>query len=111
MRAIGAAAEAADVEPFLVGGSVRDALVGRRATIDLDVTLVGADCPTFARIAELTCGLITRRSQFGTAKLKLNSLEVDLAMARAEEYPHGRAVCLSFVGERWKRTCPGATFR
>ena len=86
-RTVGAASEAANVEPFLVGGSVRDALVGRKATIDLDITLVGADDTTFDRIAELTNGQISRRSQFGTAKLQIDSLEIDLAMARAEEYP------------------------
>ena len=87
MRAIGAAAESASAVPFLVGGSVRDALADDQATIDLDVALVGADDATFARIAELTGGQISRRSQFGTAKLQLDSLEIDLAMARAEDYP------------------------
>ena len=87
MRAIGAAAESADAVPFLVGGSVRDVLAVDQATIDIDIALVGADDATFARIAELTGGQISRRSQFGTAKLQLDSLEIDLAMARAEDYP------------------------
>ena len=86
-RAIGAAADASGVLPFLVGGSVRDVLVDQQATADLDVALVGADSTTFDRIADLTGGRITRRSQFVTAKLQIDSLEVDLAMARAEEYP------------------------
>ena len=95
MRAIGAAAESAGAVPFLVGGSVRDALADDQTTIDLDVALVGADDATFARIAELTGGQISRRSQFGTAKLQLDSLEIDLAMARAEDYP--RPGSLPFV--------------
>ena len=86
-RTIGAAAEASGVLPFLVGGSVRDVLVRQQATVDLDVALVGADSTTFDRIADLTGGRITRRSQFVTAKLQIDSLEVDLAMARAEDYP------------------------
>ncbi len=87
VRAVGAAAEAADVDPFLVGGSVRDLLLARADALDIDITLVGADGSTFTRIAELTGGQITRRSQFVTAKLQLDSLEIDLAMSRAEEYP------------------------
>ena len=86
-RDVGAAAESADVLPFLVGGSVRDALMGRETIVDLDIALVGADSKAFSRIAEFTCGQISRRSQFMTAKLQLDSLEIDLAMARAEEYP------------------------
>ena len=85
-RAIGAAAEAAHVVPFLVGGSVRDLISGRADSVDIDITLVGADVTTFVHIAELAGGQISRRSQFATAKLRLDSLEVDLAMARAEEY-------------------------
>ena len=87
LRAVGTAAEAASVAPFLVGGSVRGALVDDQGTFDLDIALVGADDATFARIAELTGGRLSRRSQFGTAKLQLDSLEIDLAMARAEDYP------------------------
>ena len=87
VRTVGAAAEASSVLPFLVGGSVRDALADQQATIDIDIALVDADGTTFDRIAEITGGRITRRSQFGTAKLRLDSVDVDLAMARAEDYP------------------------
>ncbi len=87
IRAIGAAAETAGVVPFLVGGSVRDLILGRAKSLDIDITLVGANDTIFASIAELSGGRIARRSQFVTAKLQLDSLEVDLAMARAEEYP------------------------
>ncbi len=87
VRAVGEAAEAASVSPFLVGGSVRDALLEHQANIDIDISLVGADGTTLDRIAEMSGGLIARRSQFGTVKLQLGSFAVDLAMARAEEYP------------------------
>ena len=86
-RAVGAAAEAAQVQPFLVGGSVRDLLLDRAGVVDLDITLVGANVETSDRIASLTGGTISKRSQFTTAKLDLNGLIIDLAMARAEEYP------------------------
>ena len=86
IRAVGAAAEAVGVDPYLVGGSVRDLLMARAESLDIDITLVGADDSTFTRIAERTGGQTTRRSQFVTAKLQLDSLEIDLAMSRAEEY-------------------------
>ena len=86
--AVGSASEAAQVRPFLVGGSVRDVLVGRAGIVDLDIALVAANSETFERVAALTGGTVTRRSQFVTAKLRIGELEVDLAMARAEEYPY-----------------------
>ncbi len=86
-RSVGFAAEAIGLQPFLVGGSVRDLLVDRPGILDLDIALVGADSETFDRIASLTGGTVSKLSQFTTAKLCIDDLEVDLAMARAEEYP------------------------
>ena len=87
VRIVGAAAESAETAPYLVGGAVRDLMLGCTESVDLDIALVGADGSSFARLAELTGGRIARQSQFVTAKLELDALVVDLAMARAEEYP------------------------
>ena len=87
-RLVASAAEEAGVEPYLVGGSVRDALLGRSPTGDLDITLVGADSATFARIARITGGRIAKSSQFNTARLEIDDCALDLAMARGETYPH-----------------------
>ena len=86
LRAVADAAERAGVSPYLVGGAVRDLLLGRE-TADLDVSLLNAAANTFDAIASLTGGVITKRSQFNTARLALGGLAIDLAMARAEEYP------------------------
>lgn len=86
--AVGSASEAAQVRPFLVGGSVRDMLTDRAGIADLDIALVGANSETFERVAAVTGGTVSRRSQFVTAKLRIGEPEVDLAMARAEEYPY-----------------------
>ena len=86
-RLIASAAEQSGVEPYLVGGAVRDALLGRSPAGDLDITLVGADAATFAHIARTTGGRITKSSQFNTARLEIGDRFVDLAMARAETYP------------------------
>ena len=87
LRAVGDAAERAGAEPYLVGGAVRDLLLGRAAAADLDVSLLRADANTFDAIASLTGGKVTKRSQFNTARLALGEMAIDLAMARAEEYP------------------------
>ena len=87
LRAVGDGAERAGVEPYLVGGAVRDLLLGRDAASDLDVSLLHADASTFDAIASLTGGDVIKRSQFNTARLSLGEMAIDLAMARAEEYP------------------------
>ncbi len=86
-RSVGFAAEAIGLQPFLVGGSVRDLLMDRPGIVDLDIALAGAVSGKFDRIASLAGGTVSKRSQFTTAKLCIDDLEVDLAMARAEEYP------------------------
>ena len=86
-RLVAGAAEEAGVEPYLVGGAVRDALLGFAPTGDLDITLVGADTATFAQIARTVGGRISKSSQFNTARLEIGDRAVDLAMARAETYP------------------------
>ena len=86
LRAVADAAERAGAAPYLVGGAIRDLLLGRE-TADLDVSLLNADAKIFDAIASLTGGVIAKRSQFNTARLALGGLAIDLAMARAEEYP------------------------
>ena len=86
-RLVAGAAEEAGVEPYLVGGAVRDALLGRAPTGDLDITLVGADAATFSQIALTVGGRISKSSQFNTARLEIGNHSLDLTMARAETYP------------------------
>ena len=86
-RSVGSAAESIGLQPFLVGGSVRDLLMDRPGIVDLDIALAGAVSGKFDRIASLAGGTVSKRSQFTTAKLCIDGLEIDLAMARAEEYP------------------------
>ena len=86
-RLVAGAAEEAGTEPYLVGGAVRDALLGRAPTGDLDITLVGADAATFSQIALTVGGRISKSSQFNTARLEIGNHSLDLTMARAETYP------------------------
>ena len=86
-RLVAGAAEEAGTEPYLVGGAVRDALLGCAPTGDLDITLVGADAATFSQIALTVGGRISKSSQFNTARLEIGNHSLDLTMARAETYP------------------------
>ena len=72
---------------YLVGGAVRDLLLGRgRADIDL---VVEGDAAT---LAERLGAEATSHERFGTAKVKLNGHEVDIAGARSEIYPRPGAL-------------------
>jgi len=67
---------------YLVGGAVRDLLLGRgRADIDL---VVEGDA---AALAERLGAEVTSHERFGTAKVELNGHEIDIAGARSESYP------------------------
>lgn len=72
---------------YLVGGAVRDLLLGRgRADIDL---VVEGDAATLA--ARLGADVVSHE-RFGTAKVALNGHEVDIAAARSESYPEPGAL-------------------
>jgi tRNA nucleotidyltransferase (CCA-adding enzyme) len=74
---------------FLVGGSVRDALLGR-PIVDLDLTVEG---PVEALALELDpdCSLHER---FGTAEAQIAGRKVDFARTRSERYLHPGALPL-----------------
>ena len=74
-----------EVGLYLVGGTVRDILSGTRpADLDLVATDSAPEFPT--TLAEGLGGDVVARSQFGTAKLKVDGVEIDLASARRESY-------------------------
>ena len=70
---------------YLVGGPVRDSLLGLPVN-DLDVSIVG-DAPALAaRLAESVEGRLTVHQRFGTATVVAGGVTVDLVTARAETY-------------------------
>ena len=73
--------------PYLVGGPVRDLLLGRHDVIDVDVTLED-DSSVFARaLAKHTGGRVRSFPQFLTYKVTAEGLpEIDVATARREKY-------------------------
>lgn len=86
MEALGELAEEEGVTAHVVGGFVRDMLLGRR-NLDVDVVVEG-DAVDFAeRAASRFGGRVVVHRRFGTAVLVLSpSLHVDLASARTEYY-------------------------
>ncbi len=76
-------AAAGDDPVYLVGGAVRDLLLGR-GRADLDLVVVGD-------AAGLAANLDTdpvEHERFATAKALLDGHEIDIATARTETYPH-----------------------
>ena len=70
---------------YLVGGAVRDALLGRPVA-DLDVTAASGD-PRFGfALADALGGEVVSSSEFGTHELRADGVAFDLAMARTESY-------------------------
>ncbi|MCE2500710.1 MAG: hypothetical protein J4G13_07595 [Dehalococcoidia bacterium] len=91
-------ANVAGVSAYLVGGPVRDHLLGVPVK-DLDVCVVG-DAPALAaRLAEAIGGRLTVHQRFGTASVATSDCTVDLVTARRETYRHVR---------RQSRRRPGA---
>jgi tRNA nucleotidyltransferase (CCA-adding enzyme) len=72
---------ARELPTYLVGGAVRDLLLGRERA-DLDVVVEGDAAALAGRLG----GDTVSHERFGTAKLALDGVELDLASARAESY-------------------------
>lgn len=76
---------------YLVGGAVRDLLLGR-ANFDLDLVVEG-DAPKLANLLmQREGGEVVVHRRFGTAKFRREDLSIDLATARAETYAHPGAL-------------------
>ena len=80
-------AAAADLPAYLVGGAVRDLLLGRDRA-DMDVAVEGE----VTELARRLGGEVRRHERFATATVLLDGLEVDLAATRSETYPRPGAL-------------------
>lgn len=83
VRRLGEAAAGAEL--WLVGGSVRDALLGRRV-VDLDLVSERPAADLGPALADVLGGSVGARSQFGTLKLRIAGRAIDLTTARTERY-------------------------
>jgi tRNA nucleotidyltransferase (CCA-adding enzyme) len=73
---------AGDVPTYLVGGAVRDLLLGDTERADIDVVVEG----DAGAIAECLGGEARSHERFATATARAGELVVDLATARSESY-------------------------
>ncbi|HVC08609.1 MAG TPA: hypothetical protein VNH15_01555 [Elusimicrobiota bacterium] len=81
-------AHAAGLPLFLVGGCVRDWLLGRAAVSDLDLCVVGDPSALAQSCARRLGGTVEAFGRFGTLRvLAPSGLRVDFAQARRETYP------------------------
>lgn len=94
LEAAGRLADEMGVPAFVVGGIVRDLLLGA-GTFDLDLVVEG-DGIAFARaFARDTGGQVTAHSRFGTATVVLDDgPKIDIATARKESYAQPAALPL-----------------
>jgi tRNA nucleotidyltransferase (CCA-adding enzyme) len=70
---------------YLVGGVVRDLLLGQ-ANFDLDLVVEGNAIELAQQLKKINQGKITTHPRFNTAKLQWDNRSVDLATARSETY-------------------------
>lgn len=85
LRSIGDRAAEVGLPLYLVGGSVRDLLLGR-AVKDLDLVVEGDASLLAFEAAKVLGGEVVSYSRFGTATVKLDGRRLDLATARREVY-------------------------
>jgi tRNA nucleotidyltransferase (CCA-adding enzyme) len=84
---LGAVRDAVTEPVYVVGGAVRDLLLGR-GRADLDVVVEGNAAALAARLGAEP----VEHERFATAKVALDGHELDLASARTETYPHPGAL-------------------
>lgn len=82
-----AAATATRADAYLVGGSVRDALLGRQRA-DLDLVVVG----DHLALARALGGRLREHDRFRTATATVADRPIDVARARREAYAHAGAL-------------------
>ena len=74
------------IRAFLVGGTVRDILLGQPIT-DIDIVLESNPRDITSKFDDKYQVKVNSISQFGTCKIILSGQIIDLAMARKEKYP------------------------
>ena len=86
-----------EVEAYVVGGPVRDQLLGIPYN-DLDITVAGSALPLAERLATVVGGRLTVHQRFGTATVSMPDFAIDLVTARSESYYHPGALPQVRVG-------------
>lgn len=90
-KMIGAVSDHDGMETYVVGGFVRDILLGRnREVFDVDVVTVGSGIDLATKVAaSLRPGLrVNVFKNFGTAMFRFNDIDFEFVGARRESYRH-----------------------
>lgn len=76
------------LESYVVGGFVRDFLLGRRLPKDIDIVCIGSGISLAEKVAEKLCGnpKVSVYKNFGTAMIKAKDLDLEFVGARKESY-------------------------
>lgn len=87
IRQIGEVADELGVDAYLVGGYVRDKLLGRPSE-DMDIVVVGDGIELAEKVCKKAgdCNGVTVFKRFGTAMLRTQNLELEFVGARKESY-------------------------
>ncbi len=87
---ISEAAAQLEVDSYVIGGYVRDYILDREKSKDIDIVAVGSGIDLANRVAELLPGehKVQIFKTYGTAMLKEKQLEVEFVGARKESYTH-----------------------
>ncbi|NOX98008.1 MAG: CCA tRNA nucleotidyltransferase [Nitrospirae bacterium] len=88
----GKIAEKEGYSAYLVGGMVRDLLLGVE-NLDIDITVEGEGIAFAEKLAKRLSGRVQGKTRFGTAVVTFpGRLKVDVATARSEYYEHPAAL-------------------
>ena len=82
------AADALEVEAYVIGGFVRDTFLGRETGSDIDIVAVGSGIDLARKVAELLPGKnqIQVFKNYGTAMIKFGDTQLEFVGARKESY-------------------------
>jgi len=81
-------AEETHVSAFVIGGFVRDCVIGREAKKDIDIVVTGSGIEFATKVAEALGKDVPVKyfKNFGTAMLKSGELQIEFVGARRESY-------------------------
>lgn len=87
-KIISSVAKAKQMECYVVGGFVRDALLQRRTPKDIDIVVVGSGIELAQEVAQQLPGFpkVSVFKNFGTAMIKFSDWDIEFVGARKESY-------------------------